>query len=355
MSSDHRPLPDNHFRLDGRLTVEDAATGIVADVTVSGHHVEGDGCASAWLELTRDGEHHGAGADKPYRVNVGGFLFRDLTDALWGPEPAVHTREPLTLSGEATTSVDGKPAVSHRITERMDAAGRVVVMVEGPKGRVLEEMLDEPAIAMYLHRKRHLIEQLAWRDEPRPVRSADSPSALRKTDDGWVRCPLYHYPVDRCTQGLCDESGLVHPAAITARLGPWITLQAAQAELDRIPAAWGAEVVTTPYWSVADAALLSGTSEDGRLEGLEIRLRGIGWGRSYTTPGDLPDGPTIDLWPTNASHHMPVDVDPDRPVEWCAHLPGDSVHGSVDTVAEALDLAVASITGRLGNGLARAA
>ena len=87
-----------------------------------------------------------------------------------------------------------------------------------------------------------------------------------------------------------------------------------------------------------------GTTEDGRIDGIEIQLHGLGWGTQYIQPGSLPDGPTIDLWSTNASDHMPID--PDYPVEWCAHLPGASVHGATATVAEALDLAVASLAGR---------
>lgn len=105
-------------------------------------------------------------------------------------------------------------------------------------------------------------------------------------------------------------------------------------------------------FEASNGLLLSGsfstgsTLEDGRLEGIEIQLHGLGWGKRYTPPGDLPDGPTIDLWPTHGTHHHPID--PDYPVEWCAHLPGDPVHGATDTIAEALDQAVASIERRLG-------
>jgi len=55
----------------------------------------------------------------------------------------------------------------------------------------------------------------------------------------------------------------------------------------------------------------------------------------------------------HGTHHHPID--PDYPVEWCAYLPGDPVHGACDTIGEALDLAVASIAGRLGERLPLAA
>jgi len=77
------------------------------------------------------------------------------------------------------------------------------------------------------------------------------------------------------------------------------------------------------------------------------QLHGLGWGAAYAPPGDPPDGPEIDLCPTHGTHHHPID--PDHPVEWCAYLPGDPDHGACDTIGEALDLAVASIAGRLAS------
>ena len=162
---------------------------------------------------------------------------------------------------------------------------------------------------------------------------------------GYVDCPVCRAGRYLCRANLCDEHHLVHPSAISAHLGPWFTAQNVAAELHRVPAAWGAKAVPSPYWVGTDAERLSGTSEDGRVEMVEIQLHGLGWGAGFTPEGDHPDGPTIDLWPTHGTHHHPID--PDSPVEWCAYLPGDPVHGACDTIGEALDRAVASIAGRL--------
>ena len=170
---------------------------------------------------------------------------------------------------------------------------------------------------------------------------------------GWIDCPMCRAGRYPCRARLCDEYHLVHPSAVTRHLGPWFTARDVTAELHRIPPAWGAVVAPSPYWAGTDAERLSGSSEDGRVEMVEIQLHGLGWGAGFTPEGDHPDGPSITLWPTHGTHHHPVD--PDHSVEWCASLPDDPVHGACDTIGEALDMAVASIAGRVGDGLALAA
>lgn len=173
-----------------------------------------------------------------------------------------------------------------------------------------------------------------------------------KREAGWIDCPLYHYK-GRCHPGLCDEDGLIHPSTVSRHLGPWFTARDVAAELHRVPAAWGPVVDSYGYWYGPVAERLRGTSEDGRVESVILQLHGLGWGAEYTPEGDEPDGPTIDLWPTHGTHHHPID--PDHPVEWCAYLPGDPVHGACDTIGEALDQAVASLAGRLASLIVAAA
>lgn len=167
-----------------------------------------------------------------------------------------------------------------------------------------------------------------------------------KREAGMIACPFDHYG-GRCEARLCDEDRLVFPSAITAHLGPWITAEEVRRELRRIPAEWGPVVDSYGYWVERYAERLAGTSEDGRIEGVEIQLHGLGWGTyPVDDPTDLPWGPSIDLWPREGTHHIP---DTDLAVEWCAFLPGDPVHGGADTVAEAIDQAVASLRGRLAS------
>lgn len=177
----------------------------------------------------------------------------------------------------------------------------------------------------------------------------DSERRIReKREVGWIDCPLCssRYP---CRDKVCDEDRLVHPDSITRHLGPWLTEREVRAELHRVPAGWGAVELPSPYWVGDYVERLAGTSEDGRIETIEVQLHGLGWGTYPVDEGDLPDGPSITLWPRDGTHHHP---ETDLPIEWCAYLVGDPVHGGADTVGEALDQAVASIERRLADPLA---
>lgn len=246
----------------------------------------------------------------------------------------------LAVTDESPVPTTLHPATGCRLDLAIATDGRATLTVghfDGTPGAALALPAD---VARELDRQLFDVERASER-RIREKRAA-----------GYLDCPMCDAGRYPCRADLCDEHHLVHPSAITRHLGPWFGAREVRAELHRVPPAWGAAAEASPYWVGGYAERLAGTSEDGRVEGVEIRLHGLGWGALPTDPGDCPWGPSIDLWPRDGTHHVPGT---DLPIEWCAFLPGDPVHGGADTIAEAVDQAVASIERRLGGGLAVAA